>query len=104
LPWRFSLKKALSLTLYIVGILLLIAAAKIPFLYSSSATPGAIILAIAGSIVFAVAWIDATFQDHAIGLLGLVRPADPLLSRLAADLYSVGSHPNKLADLAAKNM
>ncbi len=55
--------------------------------------PECFLLARAGSIVFAVAWIDATFQDRAIGLLRLVRPAD---------LYFVGPAPDKLADLAAE--
>ena len=64
------MKKTLSLILYIVGVLMLIAAAKIPFLYGSSAAPLAVILAVVGGIVFAVAWIGALIRTAQLGRWG----------------------------------
>jgi len=95
------MKKALSLTLYIVGVLLLIAAAKIP---GSSAAPVAIILAIAGGIVFAVAWIDALIRTAQLGLWGwfVLLLLFSVVSLLISILW--GPTPDKLADLAAENM
>ena len=61
------MKKTHSLILYIVGVLLLIAAAKMPFLYGSSAAPFAILLAVVGGIVFAVAWIGALIRTAQSG-------------------------------------
>lgn len=64
------MKKNLSLILYIAGVLLLIAAAKIPFLYGSSAAPLAVILAVVGSLVFAIAWIGALIRTAQLGRWG----------------------------------
>lgn len=64
------MKKTPSLILYIVGVLLLVAAAKIPFLYGSSAAPLAIPLAVVGGIVFAVAWVGALIRTAQSGRWG----------------------------------
>ena len=56
------MNKTWSLILYVVGILLLITAAKLPFFYGQSAALLAILLAVVGGIVFAVAWIGALIR------------------------------------------
>jgi hypothetical protein len=56
------MKKSLSLLLYIVGLLLLIVAVKVPFLYGSPPDPVAVLLSIVGGIVFAVAWMSALIR------------------------------------------
>ena len=64
------MNKTLSLILSIVGILLLIAAAKIPFLYGSSIASLALVLAVVGGIVFAVTWIGALIRTAQSGHWG----------------------------------
>ena len=56
------MNKTLSLILSIVGILLLIAAAKLSILYGSSTAFLALVLAVIGGIVFAIAWISALIR------------------------------------------
>ena len=98
------MKKSLSLILYIVGLLLLITAVKIPFLYGSSAEPVVVLLYIVGGIVFAVAWVSAlisTAQLHRWGLFLFLL----LLSFIALPIYLFwGPTPEKVASLAAGEM
>jgi hypothetical protein len=98
------MKKSLSLILYIVGLLLLITAVKIPFLYGSSAEPVVVLLYIVGGIVFAVAWVSAlirTAQLHRWGWFLFLL----LLSIIALPIYLFwGPTPEKVASLAAGEM
>jgi hypothetical protein len=98
------MKKSLSLILYIVGLLLLITAVKIPFLYGSSAEPIVVLLYIVGGIVFAVAWVSAlirTAQLHRWGWFLFLL----LLSIIALPIYLFwGPTPEKVASLAAGEM
>ncbi len=98
------MKKSLSLTLYIVGLLLLIAAVKIPFLYVNSAESIAVILYIVGGIMIAVPWIGAlirTAQLHRWGWFLFLL----LLSIIALPIYLFwGPTPEKVASLAAEEM
>jgi membrane protease YdiL (CAAX protease family) len=97
------MKKTPSLILYIVGVLLLITAVKLPFLYSSSTTTLAVILAIVGGIVFAVAWIGALIRTAQLGRWGwfVLLLLFSIVSLLIYILW--GPTPDKLADLAAEN-
>jgi hypothetical protein len=95
------MKKSLSLILYIVSLLLLIAAVKLPFLYSSSTEPLTVLLSIVGGIVFAVAWISALFRTAQLHrwswFLFLL-----LLSVIALPIYLFwGPAPEKLAEVEA---
>jgi predicted membrane channel-forming protein YqfA (hemolysin III family) len=56
------MKKSLFLILFIVSLLLMIAAVKLPFLYGSSAEPVVVLLYIVGGIVFALAWFSALIR------------------------------------------
>lgn len=97
------MKKTLSLILYIVGVLLLIAAAKIPFLYGSSAAPLAVILAVVGGIVFAVAWIGALVRTARLGRWGWFVLL-LLFSVISVLIYLLwGLTPDRQANLAAEN-
>ena len=98
------MKKSLSLILYIVGLLLLIAAVKVPFLYGSSADPVAVLLSIVGGIVFAVAWMSALIRTAQLRrwswFLFLL-----LLSVIALPIYLFwGPTPEKVASVAAEEM
>ena len=98
------MNKSLSLILYIVGLLLLIAAVKIPFLYGSSAEPVTVLLYIVGGIVFAVAWVSALIRTAQLRrwswFLFLL-----LLSIIALPIYLFwGPTPEKVASLATEEM
>lgn len=86
------MKKSLLLILYIVSLLLLIAAVKLPFLYGSSAEPVVVRLYIVGGIVFTLAWISA-----------LIRTAQPGHWSWFLFLFC-GPTPEKLASVAAGEM
>jgi hypothetical protein len=98
------LKKSISLILYSVGLLLLITAVKIPFLYDSSAEPVVVLLYIFGGIVFAIAWVSALMsmaQLHRWGWFLFLL----LLSIIAVPIYIFwGPTPEKVANLAAGEM
>jgi len=98
------MKKSLSLILYIVGLLLLITAVKIPFLYGSSAEPVVVLLYIVGGIVFAVAWVSALIRTAQLHRWGwFLFPL--LLSIIALPIYLFwGPTPEKVASLAAGEM
>lgn len=98
------MKKTLSLILYIVGVLLLIAAAKIPFLYGGTAAPLAVILAVVGGIVFAVAWIGALIRTVQLGRWGwfVLLLLFSVVSLLVYLLW--GSTPEKVARVETSEM
>ena len=93
------MKKSLSLILYIVGILLVIAAVKLSLLYGSSSEPVAVVLYIVGGIVFAVPWVSALIRTAQLRrwswLLFLL-----ILSVIALPIYLFwGPSPEKLASV-----
>ena len=98
------MKKTLSFILYIVSLLLVITALKLPFLYGSSTGPIPVILYIVGGIVFAVLWIAAlirTAQLHRWGWFLFLL----ILSIIALPIYLFwGPTPEKVASLAAGEM
>jgi hypothetical protein len=98
------MKKSLSLLLYIVGLLLLIVAVKVPFLYGSSADPAAVLLSIVGGIVFAVAWMSALIRTAQLRrwswFLYLF-----LLSVISLPIYLLWDPtPEKVASVAVEEM
>lgn len=88
-----------SLILYVVGILLLITAAKLPIFYGHSAALLAVLLAGAGGIIFAVAWIGAllrTAREARWGWFALVL----LFSVVSLLVYLLwGPTPERLASV-----
>ena len=98
------MKKSLSLILYIVSLLLVITAVKLPLLYSDSTGPVAVILYIAGGIVFAVPWVSALIRTAQLRrwnwFFFLL-----ILSVIALPVYLFwGPTPENVAEMAAREM
>jgi hypothetical protein len=98
------MKKTLSLILYIVGVLLLITAVKLPILYGSSTGPVAVLLAIVGGVVFAVVWVSALIRTARLGYWGWFLFL-LLLSVVSLLIYIFwGPTPEKLARAATEEV
>lgn len=98
------MKKTTSLILYIVGVLLLVTAVKLPILYGSSTGTPAVILAIVGGIVFAVAWVGALLRTARLGSWGWFLFL-LFLSVIALLVYIFwGPTPEKVASVATEDM
>jgi hypothetical protein len=98
------MKKSISLILYVVGLLLVIAAVKLPFLYGSSTGPVAVLLYIVGGIVCAIPWVSALIRTAQLRywnwFLFLL-----ILSVIALPVYIFwGPTPEKVAEIAAGEM
>jgi hypothetical protein len=95
------MKKSLSLILYIVGVLLLTTAVKLPVLYGSQTASLAVVLALVGGIVFAIAWIGALIRTARLGYWGWFTFV-LLLSVIALLIYLFwGPTPEKVKSVAA---